>query len=297
MHGATVQSARFGFARVEPGRTGNQLQLAHRKALAIHPTAAAESLLGIQVETTPSPMKTHPPHIPSVAVAVGLSLMAAPGLLSQDLPDRPSDAAHGDSEGKAAPSLVAVLSPTEGNEARGIVTFEALGGDQVRVTARVSGLNPDAKHAIHVHEFGDISSPDGARAGSHFNPHGTAHGLPGSGEKHPGDFGNLQADAEGNANLVLTVRDLSLVGGEEAILGRAVIVHADEAGHPSSAGDQPGVRSAKPSPGAELGQAAEEIGRGAERAVRGTARAVERGAEEVGDALKKVGKKIEGVVD
>lgn len=125
-------------------------------------------------------------------------------------------------------TLVAVLTPTEGNEARGHVTFEAMKDDQVRVTARVSGLKSDAKHAIHVHEFGDLSAPDGSSAGGHFNPAGTDHGLPDSEVKHPGDFGNLRADADGNANLVLTVKGLSLTEGENAIIGRAVIVHAGE---------------------------------------------------------------------
>lgn len=232
--------------------------------------------------------------------------------------------------------LVAVLVPTEGHKARGVVTFEPLDDDQVRVTARISGLSPNAKHAIHVHEFGDVSSPDGSRAGAHFNPHGHAHGLPDSEERHPGDFGNLLADAEGGAGLVLTVRGLVLSGHEDAILGRAVIVHAGEdkgtqpsgdAGdriaqgviaiaNPDSIQEELAVRetdeaispaakrqvSARPASSAnstdsELQQAAEEIGRGAERVARGTVKAVERGAEEVGTAIKKVGKKINDAVD
>ncbi len=248
-------------------------------------------------------------------------------------PAAAADAQRNEVEVAIVPNLVAVLSPTEGNQARGIVTFEALEDDQVRVTARLSGLNPNAKHAIHIHEFGDISAPDGTSAGSHFNPRGTAHGLPDSEEKHPGDFGNLQADAEGNANLVLTVRDLSLVGSEDAIVGRAVIVHAgeDKGTQPTGdAGDRiaqgviaianpdgfdgeiasnpaDGTRSGTaanrrtqptaPAPGENLEELAEEIGRGAKKAARTTVKAVERGADEAGKALKKVGKKIEDAVD
>lgn len=297
-------------------------------------------------------MKTHSSNILFTVVAISFSLATAPALFGQDSPNPPADAAVVDSAEPAepapvapadaerdgvevamVPNLIAVLSPTEGNHARGVVTFEALEDDQVRVTARLSGLKPNAKHAIHIHEFGDISAPDGTSAGSHFNPHGTAHGLPDAEEKHPGDFGNLQADAEGNANLVLTVQDLSLVDGEEAIVGRAVIVHADEDKGTQPTGDagdriaqgviaianpdgfhdaiasNPGEEArsdaavnrrpqpAKPKPGAELEEAAEKIGRGAEKAARTTVKAVERGADEAGKALKKVGKKIEDAVD
>lgn len=124
--------------------------------------------------------------------------------------------------------LAAVLTPTKGNEARGVVTFEPLEKDEVRISVRLSGLKPNAKHAMHVHEFGDISSDDGSSAGGHFNPTGKAHGLPDNDERHVGDFGNLETDADGNANHVLTVRELALVKGENAIIGRALIVHAGE---------------------------------------------------------------------
>lgn len=243
--------------------------------------------------------------------------------------------AHEEQEMKAV-TLVAMLTPTKGNEARGVITFETLENDQVRVTARVSGLKADAKHAMHVHEFGDLSAPDGSSAGGHFNPAGTDHGLPDSEVKHPGDFGNLQADAEGNANLVLTVKGLSLVEGKHAILGRAVVVHAgeDKGTQPSGdAGDRiahgiiaianpdsiqhslasdpqrqpdpnavrptskPAVQSDGTTPAEEIGEVAEEIGRGAEKAARVTAKAVERGVEEAGQALRKAGKTIEKAVE
>ncbi|GEM_PF-923652 len=152
-------------------------------------------------------------------------LTAAPGEPSPT--DKTDARKHRETETKT-PSLTAVLMPTKGNEARGGVTFEPLENDQVRVTARVSGLKPNSKHAIHIHEFGDVSSEDGTSAGGHFNPAGKAHGLPDSDERHVGDFGNLEADGDGNANHVLTLKNLSLTDGDHAIIGRAVIVHAGE---------------------------------------------------------------------
>lgn len=126
-------------------------------------------------------------------------------------------------------NLVAVLVPTEGHQARGVVIFESAGNEGVRVTANITGLEPNAKHGMHIHEYGDISSPDGSSAGSHFNPEGKEHGLPdGDGERHPGDFGNLEADDEGNATLSLNLENLSLAGDAHSIIGRAVILHAKE---------------------------------------------------------------------
>lgn len=246
-------------------------------------------------------------------------------------PGEPATAEH---EKQMPHTLVAVLTPTEGNQARGLVTFEAMEDDQVRVTARVSGLKADAKHAIHIHEFGDLSSPDGTSGGSHFNPEGKAHDLADSEERHPGDFGNLQSDAEGNANLVLTLRGLSLAEGEHAILGRAVIVHADEDKGTQPTGDagdriaqgviaianpkvirdrlaaqpdsqksdaaavaKPASRPGEPTPAEELEEVAEQIGRGAEKAARTTVKAVERGVNEAEEALRKVGKTVEKAVE
>lgn len=126
-------------------------------------------------------------------------------------------------------NLVAVLVPTEGHQTRGVVVFESAGNEGVRVTANLTGLEPNAKHGMHIHEYGDISSPDGSSAGSHFNPEGKEHGLPdGEGERHPGDFGNIEADGDGNATLSLNLENLSLAGDAHSIIGRAVIVHAKE---------------------------------------------------------------------
>src|SRR5688572_22259823 len=54
---------------------------------------------------------------------------------------------------------VAVVRPTEGNKATGIVTFTEV-ADGVRVDAQITGL-PPGKHGFHIHEFGDCSSADG----------------------------------------------------------------------------------------------------------------------------------------
>jgi len=128
---------------------------------------------------------------------------------------------------------IAVLHSTQGNKAHGTVRFTQE-GNSVKVVADVEGLNPNQKHAIHVHEFGDCSSPDGMSTGGHYNPEKHEHGLPDKAMRHAGDFGNLEADASGKAHLELTVNNISVAGTKDPVLGRAVIVHAkvDDGGQP-----------------------------------------------------------------
>ncbi|MBX3468532.1 MAG: superoxide dismutase family protein [Planctomycetes bacterium] len=134
-------------------------------------------------------------------------------------------ASAGDDIAPAVTSLVCVISPTAGNDCRGIVRFERVGPGSVRVTAEVTGLRPHQAHGFHVHEYGDLRAPDATSAGGHFDPRGRDHGGPHDAQRHEGDLGNLVADGEGVARLSLTVRGLEL--GERGVLGRAVIVHED----------------------------------------------------------------------
>src|SRR5690625_7653690 len=60
--------------------------------------------------------------------------------------------------------LVAVINPTDGNEASGVITFSREGED-VRVIATISGLDPESQHGFHIHEYGDCSASDGTSAG------------------------------------------------------------------------------------------------------------------------------------
>lgn len=121
--------------------------------------------------------------------------------------------------------LVAVMRPTEGNDAQGVVIFEQAEGG-VRATARISGLSANEQHAIHVHEFGDDRSEDGTSAGGHYNPEGHDHALPDEPERHAGDLGNLEADEDGNADYTIVVENITLAGSDNPIIGRAVIIHA-----------------------------------------------------------------------
>ncbi len=126
---------------------------------------------------------------------------------------RPKVVAKGAAERANADPLlknaVCVVMPTEGNTCKGIVRFEAVGkkrDQKVKVSAKISGLAPNSKHAIHIHQFGDTTDFSGKSAGGHFNPEDKKHGLPPDEDRHAGDLGNLTADADGNATLDLTGR-------------------------------------------------------------------------------------------
>lgn len=119
----------------------------------------------------------------------------------------------------------AVLSPIKNSGVQGIITFTPV-KNGVKVSANISGLTP-GKHGFHIHEFGDISTPDGSGAGGHYNPSQSKHGSPDEHDRHGGDLGNLFADQNGDANLEYIDSHIQL-SGENSIIGRSIIVHEKE---------------------------------------------------------------------
>src|SRR5690606_13970702 len=94
------------------------------------------------------------------------------------------------------------------NKVRGTLRFKQK-GDTCIITGQVRNLTP-GKHGFHIHEFGDLSSPDGTAAGGHYNPDGHKHGGPDDKERHVGDLGNIEADANGVAKVNMKVEGLKL---------------------------------------------------------------------------------------
>lgn len=126
------------------------------------------------------------------------------------------------------PVAVADMKPTQGNTAAGTVTFVKK-GDQLLMDARLTGVPPGV-HGFHIHEKGDCSAPDAMSAGGHFNPSGKHHGAPNQGEHHGGDLGNITADANGKAELQLSIptSEINMMKDSPAsIIGKGLIVHAD----------------------------------------------------------------------
>jgi len=89
----------------------------------------------------------------------------------------------------------------------------------------ISGLTP-GKHGFHIHEYGDLT--EGCKSlCEHFNPYGQEHGGPHSRVRHLGDLGNIEADPKGVARVHIHDKTLRLKG-RHGILGRSIVVHADE---------------------------------------------------------------------
>ena len=138
-----------------------------------------------------------------------------------------------DKAGAGKKEAIATIEPTTSGKAKGTVRFIEQSAGKTRVVARIEGLNPNQKHAMHVHE-GTECGPDGMKAGGHYNPEKHEHGLPDQEKRHAGDLGNLQANAKGVAELDITVDNITINGQRNPVIGRAVIVHEkpDDGGQP-----------------------------------------------------------------
>lgn len=132
------------------------------------------------------------------------------------------------SDAPVAAGAAAMLEPTDGSQTRGELRFAAV-GERIEVSGTISGLPGNSTHGFHVHETGDCSAPDATSAGGHFNPASTDHGRVGQGEHHAGDSDNITADADGNATVQGWLEGATVGDGAATdIVGKAVIVHADE---------------------------------------------------------------------
>jgi Cu-Zn family superoxide dismutase len=122
-------------------------------------------------------------------------------------------------------TAMATLTPTQGNQVRGLVVFHEMEGQRLMVHAKLSGLKPNGEHGFHVHENGNCASTDGSSAGGHFNPGAQPHG-PQGGAHHAGDLPALKADANGVVDQKFTLAGPTIAAGPASLVGRSVIVHA-----------------------------------------------------------------------
>jgi len=107
----------------------------------------------------------------------------------------------------------------------GTVTFEQADGNSLTtISWDISGQDPNALRGFHVHQFGDNTNGC-TSAGPHFNPFGKSHGAPRDTERHVGDLGNIETDAQGNSAGSAEDHQVKLIG-PESVLGRTVVVHA-----------------------------------------------------------------------
>jgi Cu-Zn family superoxide dismutase len=124
-------------------------------------------------------------------------------------------------------AAICILKPDGNNTAKGLVLFKQASFDSAtEIEAKISGLKQNAKHGFHIHEFGDLSQGC-TTAGPHYNPFGKSHGGENDKERHVGDLGNLQSDANGEAHYKSTNNLVTLVG-KHGVIGRSCVVHTDE---------------------------------------------------------------------
>jgi Cu-Zn family superoxide dismutase len=126
-------------------------------------------------------------------------------------------------ETHAPVSASAVFESKQGSPTVGTMKF-IQAEDGVLVAAVLSGL-PPGEHGVHLHEKGVCAAPDYASAGDHFNPTNQPHACPPDKERHAGDLGNIEVDAEGNGRFELRTDLLTVGDGPSTVVGRAVIIH------------------------------------------------------------------------
>lgn len=158
----------------------------------------------------------------SWVLVAALAAAFASGCASPPAGHGPGHGGHGAMMG--GKMAKAMLMPTQGHTARGMVMFHQMDG-HLMVHAKLTGLTPNTEHGFHVHETGNCASTDGSSAGGHFNPGQTPHGRPGE-THHAGDLPALRADANGAVDQKFMVTGPSLTAGEHSVIGRAVVVHA-----------------------------------------------------------------------
>lgn len=85
---------------------------------------------------------------------------------------------------------------------------------------------PEGLHGFHIHQSGDLREGCSSLC-SHYNPTNKKHGGPNDKERHIGDLGNLLAKTNGIVKTIIVDKKIKL-SGKYSIIGRSVIIHADE---------------------------------------------------------------------
>lgn len=131
----------------------------------------------------------------------------------------------------ALPRAVCVLGPNgrrcDGRRdrqcCRGKVWFIQAEPRRCRISWDVQGCGAAGPHGMHIHEKADFSRGCQS-AGPHYNPRRKRHGGPDDRERHVGDLGNVEVDADGRAEGRMVDRLVRV----KDVVGRSVILHEEE---------------------------------------------------------------------
>ncbi|XP_048590406.1 copper chaperone for superoxide dismutase [Nematostella vectensis] len=124
--------------------------------------------------------------------------------------------------GKTAQHLGAAVAMIDCEKVQGLTRFVQVSGDNCIIDGTIDGLTP-GNHGFHIHEFGDFSNGC-TSTGAHFNPTNNQHGAREDEERHVGDLGNIIANQNGRATFRFEDKTVKVWD----IIGRAIVVHADE---------------------------------------------------------------------
>lgn len=119
------------------------------------------------------------------------------------------------------------IEAKSGSKLKGKATFTQNDKGALVLRIEVSDA-PPGEHAVHIHDKGDCTSPDGKSAGDHWNPMHMEHGkwgAPGD-HYHLGDVGNLSVEPNGKGTLTLETTKWSAGGGGISdVVGHSIVVH------------------------------------------------------------------------
>ncbi|XP_052241143.1 superoxide dismutase [Cu-Zn]-like isoform X2 [Dreissena polymorpha] len=85
------------------------------------------------------------------------------------------------------------------------------------------------KHGLHIHEFGDVSNGCDSM-GPYYNPRSATHGGPWNSpnDRYVGDLGNVRQNPKTGRISVRIVDYMARLTGPESIIGRGIVLHANE---------------------------------------------------------------------
>jgi Cu-Zn family superoxide dismutase len=166
------------------------------------------------------------------AVAVAVAFACAGGAYAQKKKSsKPTSEDKKESKeelGKKGDTVAkADIESKSGSKLKGKATFTKNDKGEIVLRVEVSDA-PGGEHAVHIHEKGDCSSPDGKSAGDHWNPTKMEHGKWGAtgNHFHLGDIGNLSVGPDGKGTVTLeTTKWTAGNGGVDDVVGHAIVVH------------------------------------------------------------------------
>jgi superoxide dismutase, Cu-Zn family len=119
------------------------------------------------------------------------------------------------------------IESKSGSKLTGKATFKDDGKGGLTLVIELKDA-PAGEHAVHIHDKGDCSSPDGKSAGDHWNPTHMEHGkwgAPGD-HHHLGDIGNATIKPDGTGTITLDTTKWSAgTGAANDVIGHSIVVH------------------------------------------------------------------------